>query len=147
MIKKNSEGAIRLMQNPTKEEINQILKQAKVIAVVGLSDKPERTSYQVTQLMQRAGYKIIPVNPNAEEILGEKAVKQLSDIEEHVDIVNVFRRSEFLPEIAKAFDKIDADVFWAQLGIFNQEAFDFLTEKGYPTVMDYCIKVAYQEMD
>ncbi|HAB0266441.1 TPA_asm: CoA-binding protein [Listeria monocytogenes] len=135
------------MQNPTKEEIQQILKKAKVIAVVGLSDKPDRTSYLVSQIMQQAGYKIIPVNPNADEILGEKAVKRLTDIEEHVDIVNVFRRSEFLPEIAEAFDQIDADVFWAQLGIANQEAFDFLTEKGYPTVMDYCIKVAYQEMD
>ncbi|EBF5203273.1 TPA: CoA-binding protein [Listeria monocytogenes] len=135
------------MQNPTKEEIQQILKKAKVIAVVGLSDKPDRTSYRVSKIMQQAGYKIIPVNPNADEILGEKAVKRLTDIEEHVDIVNVFRRSEFLPEIAEAFDQIDADVFWAQLGIANQEAFDFLTEKGYPTVMDYCIKVAYQEMD
>ncbi|EAC7884777.1 CoA-binding protein [Listeria monocytogenes] len=135
------------MQNPTKEEIQHILKKAKVIAVVGLSDKPDRTSYRVSQIMQQAGYKIIPVNPNADEILGEKAVKRLTDIEEHVDIVNVFRRSEFLPEIAEAFDQIDADVFWAQLGIANQEAFDFLTEKGYPTVMDYCIKVAYEEMD
>ncbi|EOI6973708.1 CoA-binding protein [Listeria monocytogenes] len=135
------------MQNPTKEEIQHILKKAKVIAVVGLSDKPDRTSYRVSQIMQQAGYKIIPVNPNADEILGEKAVKRLTDIEEHVDIVNVFRRSEFLPEIAEAFDQIDADVFWTQLGIANQEAFDFLTEKGYPTVMDYCIKVAYQEMD
>ncbi|HAC2750599.1 CoA-binding protein [Listeria monocytogenes] len=135
------------MQNPTKEEIQQILKKAKVIAVIGSSDKPDRTSYRVSQIMQQAGYKIIPVNPNADEILGEKAVKRLTDIEEHVDIVNVFRRSEFLPEIAEAFDQIDADVFWAQLGIANQEAFDFLTEKGYPTVMDYCIKVAYQEMD
>ncbi|EAG9320700.1 CoA-binding protein [Listeria monocytogenes] len=135
------------MQNPTKEEIQHILKKAKVIAVVGLSDKPDRTSYRVSQTMQQAGYKIIPVNPNADEILGEKAVKRLTDIEEHVDIVNVFRRSEFLPEIAEAFDQIDADVFWAQLGIANQEAFDFLKEKGYPTVMDYCIKVAYQEMD
>ncbi|EAF3073631.1 CoA-binding protein [Listeria monocytogenes] len=135
------------MQNLTKEEIRHILKQAKVIAVVGLSDKPDRTSYRVSQIMQQAGYKIIPVNPNADEILGEKTVKNLTDIEEHVDIVNVFRRSEFLPDIAKAFDQIDADVFWAQLGIANQEAFDFLTEKGYPTVMDYCIKVAYQEMD
>ncbi|EAD7211701.1 CoA-binding protein [Listeria monocytogenes] len=135
------------MQNPTKEEIQHILKKAKVIAVVGLSDKPDRTSYRVSQIMQQAGYKIIPVNPNADEILGEQAVKRLTDIEEHVDIVNVFRRSEFLPEIAEAFDQIDADVFWAQLGIANQEAFDFLTEKGYPTVMDYCIKVAYQEMD
>lgn len=113
------------MQNPTKEEIQQILKKAKVIAVVGLSDKPDRTSYRVSQIMQQAGYKIIPVNPNADEILGEKAVKRLTDIEEHVDIVNVFRRSEFLPEIAEAFDQIDADVFWAQLGIANQEAFDF----------------------
>lgn len=122
------------MQNPTKEEIQQILKKAKVIAVVGLSDKPDRTSYRVSQIMQQAGYKIIPVNPNADEILGEKAVKRLTDIEEHVDIVNVFRRSEFLPEIAEAFDQIDADVFWAQLGIANQEAFDFFDRKR----ISYC---------
>lgn len=83
------------MQNPTKEEIQQILKKAKVIAVVGLSDKPDRTSYRVSQIMQQAGYKIIPVNPNADEILGEKAVKRLTDIEEHVDIVNVFRAQSF----------------------------------------------------
>ncbi|WP_239254824.1 CoA-binding protein [Listeria ilorinensis] len=133
-------------QNPSLNEQKSILENAKTIAVVGLSDKPERTSYQVAKVMQDAGYRIIPVNPRADEILGEKAVKELTDIKEHVDIVNVFRRSEFLPEVAEAFVQIDATVFWAQLGLVNEEAAQFLTEKGYPVIMDRCIKVAYQEL-
>ncbi|WP_099221378.1 CoA-binding protein [Listeria costaricensis] len=133
-------------QNPSLSEQRAILKNAKTIAVVGLSDKPERTSYQVAKVMQEAGYRIIPVNPHADEILGEKAVKQLTDIKEHVDIVNVFRRSEFLPEVAEDFVQIDADVFWAQLGLVNEKAAQYLNEKNYPVIMDRCIKVAYQEL-
>jgi len=131
------------IENPTREEIGQILKKAKRIAVVGLSDNPARTSYMISKAMQDNGYEIIPVNPVVEEVLGEKAVASLRDIEGHVDIVNVFRRSEFLPEIAKEFDEIDADIFWAQLGVENQEAYDFLKSKGYTVIMDRCIKVEH----
>jgi len=131
------------IENPTREEIGQILKKAKRIAVVGLSDNPARTSYMISKAMQDNGYEIIPVNPVVEEVLGEKAVASLRDIEGHVDIVNVFRRSEFLPEIAKEFDEIDADIFWAQLGVENQEAYDFLKNKGYTVIMDRCIKVEH----
>ncbi|EUJ17250.1 CoA-binding protein [Listeria aquatica] len=134
------------MQNPSKQQIDTILKSAKTIAVVGLSDNPERTSYKVAKFMQGAGYRIIPVNPKATEILSEKTVASLGEIEEHVDIVNVFRRSEFLPEIARDFLNIDADVFWAQLGLFNEEAYELL-ENHYPVIMDKCIKVAYREME
>jgi predicted CoA-binding protein len=130
-------------ENPSREEIGAILKKAKKIAVVGLSDKPTRTSYQVTEVMKKAGYEIIPVNPTVDEVLGVKAVKSLKDIKGHVDIVNVFRRSEELFDVAKEFAQIDADVFWAQLGLFNEEAYQFLKDKGYTVVMDRCIKVEH----
>lgn len=128
---------------PSREEIGTILKKAKRIAVVGLSGNPEKTSYMVSKAMQDAGYEIIPVNPTVDEVLGVKAVKSLTDIEGHVDIVNVFRRSEQLFDVAKEFVNIDADVFWAQLGLVNEEAYDFLKEKGYTVIMDRCIKVEH----
>lgn len=131
------------IENPSREEIGKILKKAKKIAVVGLSDNPQRTSYMVSQAMQAAGYEIIPVNPTADEVLGVKAVKSLKEIEGHIDIVNVFRRSEFLLEVAKEFAEIDADVFWAQLGLENEEAYNLLKEKGYTVIMDRCIKVEH----
>lgn len=131
------------MENPSREEIGEILKKAKRIAVVGLSNRPDRTSYMVAKAMQNAGYDIIPVNPTIDEALGVKAVASLKEIEGHVDIVNVFRRSEQLLEVAKEFDEIDADVFWAQQGLANEEAYSFLNEKGYTVIMDLCIKVAH----
>ncbi|MBB6447401.1 CoA-binding protein [Bacillus benzoevorans] len=131
------------IENPTRDEIREILKKAKRIAVVGLSDNPDRTSYMVSKAMQDAGYEIIPVNPTAETILGVKAVSSLKEIDGHVDIVNVFRRSEFLPEVAREFAEIDADIFWAQQGLENEEAYQFLKEKGYTVVMDRCIKVEH----
>ncbi|MBK5446627.1 CoA-binding protein [Peribacillus butanolivorans] len=132
-----------MIENPSREEMGQMLKKSKRIAVVGLSNNPERTSYMVSKAMQDSGYEIIPVNPAVSEVLGVKAVKALKDIEGHVDIVNVFRRSEFLPGIAKEFAEIDADIFWAQLGVENEEAYDYLKEKGYTVIMDRCIKVEH----
>lgn len=123
--------------------MGKMLKKSKRIAVVGLSDNPERTSYMVSKAMQDSGYEIIPVNPAVAEVLGVKAVKALKDIEGRVDIVNVFRRSEFLPEIAKEFAEIDADIFWAQLGVENEEAYNFLKEKGHTVIMNRCIKVEH----
>ncbi|WML31337.1 CoA-binding protein [Neobacillus sp. OS1-32] len=131
------------IENPSREEIKEILKKAKRIAVVGLSNNPERTSYQVSTAMQKAGYEIIPVNPTIDEALGVKAVASLKDIEGHVDIVNVFRRSEQLLDVAKEFVNIDADVFWAQQGLVNEQAYQFLKEKGYTVIMDRCIKVEH----
>ncbi|TYS47945.1 CoA-binding protein [Bacillus infantis] len=131
------------IENPSREEIGKILKKAKKVAVVGLSGNPDRTSYMVSKAMQDAGYIIIPVNPGEEEILGEKAVGSLKEIEGHIDIVNIFRRSEYLPDLAREFEEIDADVFWAQLGVANQEAYDFLKDKGYTVIMDRCIKVEH----
>ncbi|MCY8939608.1 CoA-binding protein [Peribacillus frigoritolerans] len=132
-----------MIENPSREEMGKMLKKSKRIAVVGLSDNPERTSYMVSKAMQDSGYEIIPVNPAVSVVLGVKAVKALKDIEGHVDIVNVFRRSEFLPEIAKEFAEIDADIFWAQLGVENEEAYNFLKEKGHTVIMNRCIKVEH----
>jgi len=129
-------------QNPSNEEIASILNDAKTIAVVGLSDNPERTSYQVSEAMQKAGYNIIPVNPKVETVLGEKAYASLGEIEENIDIINVFRRSEFLPQVAKEAIETDCTVFWAQQGVKNDEAFDILKENGFTVIMDLCIKVA-----
>ncbi|WP_369903166.1 CoA-binding protein [Bacillus manliponensis] len=129
--------------NPTRSEIGEILKESKTIAVVGLSDNPERTSYMVSKAMQDAGYRIIPVNPKVDAVLGEKAVKSLGEVKEHVDIVNVFRRSEFLMDVAKEFVLIDADVFWAQSGVQDEETYQFLKEKGHTVIMDRCIKVEH----
>lgn len=134
------------IENPSREEISEILKRSKRIAVVGLSNNPERTSYQVSKVMQDAGYEIIPVNPVIDEVLGVKAVKSLKDIEGHVDIVNVFRRSEQLLDVAKEFLEIDADVFWAQLGLVNEEAYKLLKDQGYTVIMDRCIKVEHTFM-
>ncbi|MEH7076859.1 CoA-binding protein [Neobacillus drentensis] len=131
------------IENPSRSEIGLILKKAKRIAVVGLSNNPERTSYQVSEAMQKAGYDIIPVNPTIDEALGVKAVASLKDIEGHIDIVNVFRRSEQLFDVAKEFDEIDADVYWAQLGLENEEAYEFLKDKGYTVIMNRCIKVEH----
>lgn len=131
------------IENPSRNEIGAILKKAKKIAVVGLSNNPERTSYLVSEAMQKAGYDIIPVNPTIDEVLGVKAIASLKDIDGHVDIVNVFRRSEQLFDVAKEFDEIDADVFWAQLGLENEEAYEFLKNKGYTVIMDRCIKVEH----
>ncbi|MDR4886372.1 CoA-binding protein [Bacillus sp. HNG] len=131
------------MEIPTRAELGEILKKSKRIAVVGLSDNPERTSNMVSKAMQDAGYEIIPVNPTIDETLGVKAVKSLKEIKGHIDIVNVFRRSEYLMDVAKDFVEIDADVFWSQLGCVSEEAYNFLKDRGYTVVMDRCIKVEH----
>ncbi|UQZ46220.1 CoA-binding protein [Bacillus sp. PK3-037] len=131
------------MQNPSKAEIKEILDGSKRIAVVGLSDRPDRTSYMVSKAMQDAGYEIIPVNPTIEEALGVKAVSSLKEIDGPIDIVNVFRRSEQLPDVAQEFLETDAPVFWAQQGLVNEEAYQMLKEEGRTVIMDLCIKVAH----
>lgn len=130
-------------ENPKNEIVKDILEKAKTIAVVGLSDNPERTSYQISKVMQDSGYKIIPVNPMVDEVLGEKAYSSLTEVKEEIDIINVFRRSEFLPEIAKEAVKTNCKVFWAQQGVINEEAYHYLKEHDFTVMMDLCIKVAH----
>ncbi|WP_406565375.1 CoA-binding protein [Bacillus solitudinis] len=131
------------MKNPSNERIKEIFQKSKTIAVVGLSDNPERTSYMIAEAMQLAGYEIIPVNPTVNEVLGKKAFASLKDINKHVDVVNVFRRSEYLPGIAEETVAIGAKVFWAQLGVENEDAYQYLVDHDVTTIMDRCIKVEH----
>lgn len=128
-------------ENPSREEIADILRNAGNIAVVGLSDRTDRTSYMVAQAMQNRGYRIIPVNPKATEILGEKSYASLKDIPEPVDIVNVFRRSEYCADVAREAAEIGAKVLWLQQGIVSDEAAAIADEHGMTAIMDRCIKV------
>ncbi|MFD2116178.1 CoA-binding protein [Paenibacillus yanchengensis] len=128
-------------ENPDRSQIKQVLESSKTIAVVGLSDNPDRTSYMVSEAMQAKGYRIIPVNPNASSILGETSYATLQDIPEHVDIVNVFRRSEYTPDISRAAVEIKANTIWLQLGVWNDEAAQIAIDGGLTVIMDRCIKV------
>lgn len=130
-------------KNPNNDKIASILASAQTIAIVGLSDNPKRTSYQIAQAMQGSGYKIIPVNPTISEVLGEKSYQSLTDVDEKIDIVNVFRRPEYLPELAKQAAQTDCRVFWAQQGIVNEEAYKYLKDHNFTVIMDMCIKVAH----
>ncbi|MGG6737817.1 UNVERIFIED_CONTAM: CoA-binding protein [Streptococcus suis] len=136
-------------QNPSQDIIFDYLKNAKTIAVVGLSGREETAAYRVSKLMQEAGYKIIPVNPKAAggTILGELVYSSLAEIDQPIDIVDIFRRSEFLPEVAQEFIQSNAKVFWAQLGLESQEAEKLLRQAGRnDIVMNKCIKIEYLEM-
>jgi predicted CoA-binding protein len=128
-------------ENPTREQIKGILEKSTTVAVVGLSDNPERVSYMVSEAMQAKGYTIIPVNPNAETILGQKSYASLKDIPVPVDIVNVFRRSEHTPPVAEEAVAIGAKTLWLQLGIANEEEAAIAAAGGLEVIMDRCIKV------
>ncbi|MFM6921871.1 MAG: CoA-binding protein [Polynucleobacter victoriensis] len=120
-----------------------LLQETKVIAVVGLSDKPSRPSYDVSRYMQAHGYKIIPVNPSCTEILGEKCYPDLKSIPVPVDMVNVFRKSEDCLPIAKDAVAIGAKSLWLQLGVINDEAHDFAKAHNLEVVMDQCLKIEH----
>lgn len=122
-----------------KDQIGQLLETSRTIAVVGLSSQKMRPSYGVSEYMQGAGYRIIPVNPNEKEVLGERAVSRLEDIREKVDIVDVFRRPEFVPEVVESAIKIGAKCVWMQEGVVNEEAAKRAREAGIFVVMDLCI--------
>jgi len=128
-------------ENPSREQIKTILEQAGAIAVVGLTNNPARPAYEISEAMLHRGYRIIPVNPNGEDVLGQKGYASLSDIPEPVDIVNVFRRPEHTPPIAEEAVRIGAKTLWLQLGIANDEAADIATKGGLTVIMDRCIKV------
>ena len=130
-------------QNPSDAIVKHYLKNSKVIAVVGLSDREETASNRVSKEMQERGYRIIPVNPRAagSQIFGETVYASLKDIPFPVDIVDVYRRSEFLPDVALDFLQSDAKIFWAQLGLESEEAEQILRTAGRDDiVMDRCIK-------
>jgi predicted CoA-binding protein len=120
--------------------IDRILSEAKTVAVVGISDKPERPSHGVARYLQERGYRVIPVNPVLTEVLGEKVYKSLSDIPGKVDLIDVFRKSEEVPPIAEEAIRIGARFFWMQEGVISIAARERLEQAGIPVVMDLCMK-------
>jgi predicted CoA-binding protein len=121
------------------EQINHLLKSARTIAVVGLSDNPMRASYDVSGYMQAQGYRIIPVNPLISESLGEKAYPTLSDVPEKIDIVNVFRRSELVAEVVDEAIRLKLPAIWLQEGVVDEVAATKARAAGISVVMDRCI--------
>jgi len=119
--------------------IQELLRSNRVIAVVGLSSKKFRPSYGVAEYMQREGYRIIPVNPHEKEVLGEKSYARLEDIGEPVDIVDIFRRSEFVEPIVESAIRLGAKAIWMQEGVEDEEAARKAREAGLFVVMDRCI--------
>jgi predicted CoA-binding protein len=126
------------------DAILNILKKYKTIAVVGLSSNPMRPSFGVTEYMQAAGYRIIPVNPNEREVLGEKSYARLEDVPEKIEIVNVFRRAEEVPPVVESAIRIGAKVVWMQQGIENEEAAEKARAAGLVVVEDACILVEHR---
>lgn len=121
------------------DQIGEVLAKAKTIAVVGLSSSPLRPSYGVAAYMQSNGYKIIPVNPSINGALGEKAVPTLSDVQEKIDIVNIFRRSEAVPEIVDEAIKLKVPVLWMQEDVIHEAAAEKARQAGITVLMDKCI--------
>jgi predicted CoA-binding protein len=121
------------------KQISEILRVCRTIAVVGLSAKRYRPSYGVAEYMQRAGYRIIPVNPHETEVLGEKCYPDLESVPGPIDIVDIFRRSEFVPEIVEAAIRKGAKAVWMQEGVIDEEAARRAREAGLEVVMDRCI--------
>ena len=121
------------------DQVRELLSQARTIAVVGLSSNPMRPSFGVSQYMQGKGYRIIPVNPNESSVLGEKAYGSLSEIPEKIDIVDVFRRPEFVSEIVDEVIRLKIPALWLQEGVVHEAAARKAREAGIRVVMDRCI--------
>jgi len=126
------------------EPITKILRESRTVAVVGLSSNPMRPSFGVTEYMQGMGYRIIPVNPNEREVLGEKSYARLEDVPEKIDIVNVFRRAEEVPPVVESAIRIGAKVVWMQSGIANEEAAEKARAAGLMVIEDACILVEHR---
>ena len=126
-------------QNPSDQELTQLLTDATTIAMVGASSNPDKASHGIMQKLQRAGYRVIPVNPREAEILGERSYPSLVDVPERIDIVDVFRRAEDTPAIADEAVTIGAKALWLQSGISSEDAAARATTGGLMTVMDACI--------
>jgi predicted CoA-binding protein len=126
------------------DPITEILKNCKTIAVVGLSSNPARPSYGVTEYMQDAGYRVIPVNPNETEVLGEKSYARLEDVPEKIDIVDVFRRAEEVPPVVESAIRVGAKVVWMQQGIAHEAAAEKARAAGLTVIEDSCILVEHR---
>lgn len=135
------------MRISTDDQMKKMLRESKVVAVVGHSDKPFRTSYQIAQYLRNAGYKVYAVNPMVTEIDGERVYASLADIPETIDIVDVFRRSEYLEGVVQEAIQVGAKAVWAQLGVADAAAEKEAIAAELPIVMDRCIKVDHRRLN
>ncbi|HET9914039.1 MAG TPA: CoA-binding protein [Anaerolineales bacterium] len=128
------------------QTMKEILQSAKTIATVGLSSNPEKDSYEVAQYLKNQGYRIIPVNPTASEILGEKSYPDLESIPERIDVVQIFRKPEDVPPVVDGAIKVGAKVVWMQEGITNEEAAQKARAAGLQVVMDACMRETHKRL-
>jgi len=141
-MNKLSENADPSLSHPPAtagDPASEILKNSRTIAVVGLSSRRHRPSYGVAEYLQSVGYRVIPVNPTETEVLGEKSYARLEDIPEHVDIVDIFRRSEFVPDIVESAIRIGARGVWMQEGVIHSQAAERARSAGLFVIMNACI--------
>ena len=129
----------RMHTLPKTDDIGELLKRAKTIAVVGLSSSPLRPSYGVAAYLQHHGYRIIPVNPTIKGALGEKAYASLKDVPEKIDVVDIFRRSEFVPEVVEQAIALKIPAIWMQEDVIHNEAAEKARKAGAFVVMDRCM--------
>ena len=127
--------------------IPDLLRRSRTIAVVGLSSKKFRPSYGVAEYMQEQGYRIIPVNPNESEVLGEKTYRSIDDVPEHIDIVDIFRRSELVGPIVESAIRVGANAIWMQEGVVHEEAAQKARDAGLAVVMDRCILKEHMRLE
>lgn len=135
-----------MFKNPSDNQIKEILQKSRNVAVVGLSGNSEKDSYRVARYMMEKGYKIIPVNPREDEIMGLKSYPDLTSIPEKIDIVNVFRRSEYLPSVVEEALQVGPDCIWTQLGVAEEDSAARAESRGITVVMDRCIKIEHNRL-
>lgn len=134
-------------ENPSGAEISDLLRTSRTVAVVGLSGDPGRPSYGVASELRNFGLKILPVNPNLKSpLFGEEPYSSLTEVPEQIDIVDVFRRGEFVLEIAHQAVEVGARALWMQLGVINTQAADFATENSMIVVINRCLAVDYRNL-
>lgn len=134
------------LENPQPAKLRRLLSEARTVAVVGLSSNGARDSYRVAEYLIQHGYRVIPVNPAVQSVLGEKSYPDLESIPEPVDVVDLFRRPEYVPDIAAQAISIGAKALWLQLGVRNGESARMAKEAGLTVIQDACIKVEHSRL-
>jgi len=132
--------------NPPDEEVVELLKSAKTVAVVGISHKEDRDSYKVAKYLKEHGYKIIPVNPKYKEVLGEPCYPDLKSIPEKIDVVDIFRNIDAIPGIVDEAISVGAGAVWMQLGLAHNESAEKARQAGLKVVMNKCMKIEHQRL-
>jgi predicted CoA-binding protein len=132
--------------NPPDEEVVELLKSAKTVAVVGISHKEDRDSYKVAKYLKEHGYKIIPVNPKYKEVLGEPCYPDLKSVPEKIDVVDIFRKVDAIPGIVDEAIAVGAGAVWMQLGLAHNESAEKARQAGLKVVMNKCMKIEHQRL-